>query len=264
VQKKAATNPVQKKASQKPDSSPSAVEKHYCLPCESKLKPVNCYGDDTGGDNKRKRKQRVGKLGRRDPCEEFGFGAAKKRRASPVKYTEEEEEWEDEVVDVTNDMEEVVEDIDDSNIFFELDTEQYKFLFPLVKQMKLTNALLKENNKLLTGLLQGGMGVAVGNQQELSDPELKRLLDGVTAMTPHPQHVKFYKAFVQNYTKLLQFKQQFNSVKVTPNHDPQLGNWLKNMKTQLRYLLQGTGHFTVDPRYVTYLTGVGVTFTAEL
>jgi hypothetical protein len=141
------TNPVQKKASQKSDSSPCAVEKRDHLPRESKLKPVNRYGDDTGGDNKRKRKQWVGKLGRHDPLEEFGFAAAKKRRASPVKYTEEEEEWEDEIVDVTDDMEEVVEDVDDSDIFFEPDTEQYKFLFPLVKQMKLTNALLKENNK---------------------------------------------------------------------------------------------------------------------
>lgn len=25
--------------------------------------------------------------------------------------------------------------------------------------------------------------------------------------------------------------------------DPQLGNWVKNMKTQLRCLMQGTGHF---------------------
>ncbi len=161
----------------------------------------------------------MGKVGRRDPHEEFGFGAAKKRRASPVL------------------TEEVVEDVDDSDILFKPDTDTYKFLFPLLKQMKITNALLKvllkENNKLLTGLIQGGMGVAVGNQQELSDPELKRLLDGVTAMTPHPQHVKFYKLFVQNYTKLLHFKKQFNSVKVTPHHDPQLGNWLKNMKTQL-------------------------------
>ena len=156
----------------------------------------------------------MGKVGRRDPREEFGFGAAKKRRASPVNYTEEEEEWEeDEVVDVTEDTEEVLEDDDDSDMFFEPDTEQYKFLFPLiVKQMKITNALLKENNKLLTGLFQGGMGVAGGKQQELSDPELKKLLDGMTAMIPYPQRVKFHKSFVQNYTKLLQFKQQYNTV----------------------------------------------------
>ncbi len=95
MQKKAATNPVQKKASQKPDSSPSAIEKHDHLPHESKLKPVDHHGDDTGGDNKRKRKQKVGKLGRHDPHEEFGFGAAKKRRASPVKHSEEEEEEEE-------------------------------------------------------------------------------------------------------------------------------------------------------------------------
>ncbi len=264
MQKKAATNPVQKKASQKPDSSPSAVEKRDRLPHELKLKPVNHYGDDTGGDNKRKRKQRVGKLGRHDPCEEFVFGAAKKRRASPVKYTEEEEKWEDKVVDVTDDMEEVVEDVDDSDIFFKPDTEQYKFLFPLVKQMKITNALLKENNELLTGLLQGGMGEAGGKQQELFDPELKKLRDGMTTMTPHPLLGKFHKSFALNYTKLLLFKQQFNSVRVTPNHNPQLGNWLKNMKTQLRYLLEGKGNFTLDTHYVSYLTGVDVTFSSEL
>ncbi len=192
MQKKATTSLVHKKASQKPDSSPSAVKKCYLLPHESKLKSVDRYGDDTGGDNKRKRKQQVGKVGRHDPREEFGFGAAKKRRASPVEYTEEEEEWEDEVMDGTEDTEEVVEDVDDSDIFFKPDTKEYKFLVTLLKQMKLTNVLLKEISRLLTGVLQGGMGVAVGNQQELSDPELKRLLDGVTAMALHPQHVKFY------------------------------------------------------------------------
>ncbi len=98
VRKKAAANPVQKKASQKPDSTPSAVKKCDHLSCESKLKPANHYGNDTGGDNKRKRKQWVGKVGRCDPHEEFGFGSVKKRRASPVKHTEEEEEWEEDEV----------------------------------------------------------------------------------------------------------------------------------------------------------------------
>jgi hypothetical protein len=131
--------------------------------------------------------------------------------------------------------------------------------------MNVLIALVKMNNTLLAGLLQGGMGEAGGKQQELFDPELKKLRDGMTAMTPHPLLAKFHKSFVPNYTKLLQFKPQFNSVRVTPNHDPQLGNWLmKNMKTQLRYLLEGKGDFSMDTHCVSYLMGVGVAFSSEL
>jgi hypothetical protein len=100
------------------------------------------------------------------------------------------------------------------------------------------------------------MGEAGGKQQELFDPELKKLRDGMTTMTPHPLLAKFHKSFVLNYTELLLFKQQFNSVRVTPNHDSQLGNWLKNMKTQVLHLVL---NFKCSLRFLTSYVEVYLT-----
>ncbi len=74
--------------------------------------------------------------------------------------------------------------------------------------------------------------------QELTNPALKSLRYAVAFMTPHPAlAARFHKLSVTNYTNLLLFKQEYNNIRVTPTHDPQLGNWMKNMKTQLRYLM---------------------------
>jgi hypothetical protein len=53
-------------------------------------------------------------------------------------------------------------------------------------------------------------------------------------MTPHPTlAARFHKLFDQNHTNLLLFKQECNIIRGIPTHDPQLGNSVKNMKTQL-------------------------------
>ncbi len=91
--------------------------------------------------------------------------------------------------------------------------------------------------------------------QELTDPALKSLRDAVAAMIPPPTlAVRFHKPFVTNYTGLLLFNQEYNNIRVMPAHDPQLGNWVKKMKMQLRNLMQGTGHFITDSCYAQYLT----------
>ncbi len=83
-------------------------------------------------------------------------------------------------------------------------------------------------------------------------------------MTSHPTLAgRFHKPFATNYTNLLLFKQKYINIKVVPAHDPQLGNWVKNMKMQLRYLMQGTGHFITDSCYVQYLTKIGVTISND-
>ncbi len=64
----------------------------------------------------------MGIIGRCDPQEEFGFGASKKIRASHTKDTEEDEWEEDEVVDITDDIEEDVEAVDDGGILFDPST----------------------------------------------------------------------------------------------------------------------------------------------
>ncbi len=93
---------------------------------------------------------------------------------------------------------------------------------------------------------------------------LKSLRDKLAAMAPHPSlAARFHKAFVQNYTKLLLFKQEYGNVRVLPAHDEQLANWVKNMKTQLWYMLHGDGQFITDPRYVSYLRNVGITFSDD-
>jgi hypothetical protein len=48
-----------------------------------------------------------------------------------------------------------------------------------------------------------------------------------------------------------------------PTHDPQLGNWVKNMKMQLRNMTQGTGHFITDFCYIQYLTKIDVTISND-
>jgi hypothetical protein len=83
---------------------------------------------------------------------------------------------------------------------------------------------------------------------------LKPVRDAVAAVTPHPTlAARFHKPFVTNYTNLLLFKQKYNNVRVMPAHDPQLDNWVKNIKTQQRYLMQGTGHFITDSHFLQYL-----------
>jgi hypothetical protein len=110
-------------------------------------------------------------------------------------------------------------------------------------------------------------GIAFGEKeqkQELTDPTLKSLRDAVAAMTPHPTlAARFHKPFVTHYTKLLLFKQEYGNIRVSPAHDPQLGRWVKNMKTQLRYMMQGEGKFITDPRCVQYLTKIGVTLSND-
>ncbi len=103
AERKAATSqapPAAGKKSKQP-TSPTALErKRETLPCQSKEKPFDHYADE--GAAVSKRKKRVGKPGRRDPREEFGYGGVKKKRAPTEKYDEDEEEWEDE--DVVGDV----------------------------------------------------------------------------------------------------------------------------------------------------------------
>jgi hypothetical protein len=137
--------------------------------------------------------------------------------------------------------------------------------------MNILIGLVKSTNALLDNILQGSM-LDMGmnafrekeQEQELTNPALKSLRDAVAAMTPHPTlAARFHKPFVTNDTSLLLFKQEYKNIRVTPAHDPQLGNWVKNMKTQLRNLMQGTGHFVTDSRYVQYLTKINVTISKD-
>ena len=101
--RKAATSqapPAAGKKAKKPTSPASLERKRETLPRQSKEKPLERYADE--GAAVSKRKQRVGKPGRRDPREEFGYGGVKKKRAPAEKYDEDEEEWEDE--DVVDDV----------------------------------------------------------------------------------------------------------------------------------------------------------------
>ncbi len=103
VQKAVAEQSVQKKSAQNPATSQKAIDR---------------YADEGGAVSKREK--RVGKPGRWDhheefvyggvKNEEFVYGGVKKRRAPPVKYAEEEEEWEDEDVVALSDEAEAEED----------------------------------------------------------------------------------------------------------------------------------------------------------
>jgi hypothetical protein len=141
-------------------------------------------------------------------------------------------------------------------------------LLPLMKKMNTMIGLLEKTYVLLGNIIMGGMmmeGIGENAQgQDLTNPMLKTLKDKLAAMSPHPTlAARFHKAFVQNYTKLLLFKQEYGNVKVSAAHDEQLANWVKNMKTQLRYMLHGDGQFITDPRYVSYLRNVGITFSDD-
>jgi hypothetical protein len=141
----------------------------------------------------------------------------------------------------------------------------------MIKKMNDLIGLVKDIHALLANVLQGGMldmGMnAIGEKEQgqaLTDPMLKVLRDELAAMKPHPSlAARFHKAFVAQYNKLLLFKQEYGNVRVSPAHDEQLANWVKNMKTQLRYKLQGEGKFITDSRYVSYLRKVGVTFSND-
>jgi hypothetical protein len=111
------------KKSKQATSLATSEGKWATLPHQSKEKPVDHYADDGGGASKRKVGE--GKPGRHDPCEEFGYGDSKKRKAPAVKYAEEEEEeeeWEDEDVVVLSDKAEAEEDEEDEGILFDKHT----------------------------------------------------------------------------------------------------------------------------------------------
>ncbi len=93
-------------------------------------------------------------------------------------------------------------------------------------------------------------------EKELTSPALKSLRDAVASMTPCPTlAARFY-----NPVNLLLFKQEYNKIRVMHTNDPQLGNWVTNMKTQLRNLMQRTGHFSTEFCYIQYLTKNDFTF----
>jgi len=120
--RKAATSqapPAAGKKAKKPTSPASLERKRETLPRQSKEKPLERYADE--GAAVSKRKQRVGKPGRRDPREEFGYGGVKKKRAPAEKYDEDEEEWEDEDVVVLSDADEERDEEDE--ILFERHTK---------------------------------------------------------------------------------------------------------------------------------------------
>ena len=136
------------------------------------------------------------------------------------------------------------------------------------KKMNTMIGLLEKTYGLLGNIMLGGMmvdGIGENAQgQDLTDPTLKSLRDKLVAMPPHPSlAARFHKAFVHNFNKLLLFKQEFGNVRVSPAYDEQLSNWVKNMKTQLRYMLHGEGQFITDPRYVSYLRSAGITFSDD-
>jgi hypothetical protein len=70
--------PAAGKKSKQPASPASLEWKRETLPRQSKEKPLERYADE--GAAVSKRKKHVGKPGRRDPREEFGYGGVKKKK----------------------------------------------------------------------------------------------------------------------------------------------------------------------------------------
>ena len=140
-------------------------------------------------------------------------------------------------------------------------------IMPIMKKLNVVIGLLERTCAALVDIYAGGTVEGIGENaqgQDLTDPTLKSLRDKLAAMSPHPTlAARFHKALVQNFNKLLLFKQEYGNVRVLPAHDEQLANWVKNMKTQLRYMLHGDGQFITDPRYVSYLRNVGITFSDD-
>mgnify|MGYP000863610565 CR=1 FL=1 len=138
---------------------------------------------------------------------------------------------------------------------------------PIMKKLDVVIRLLERTCAALVDIYAGGTVEGIGENaqgQDLTDPTLKSLRDKLAAMTPHPSlAARFHKAFLINFNKLLLFKQEYGNVKVSPAHDEQLANWVKNMKTHLRYMLHGDGQFITDPRYVSFLRNAGITFSDD-
>ncbi len=138
---------------------------------------------------------------------------------------------------------------------------------PIMKQLDVVIKLLERACAALVDIYGGGTVEGIGENaqgQDLTDPTPKSLRDKLVAMPPHPSlAARFHKAFVHNFNKLLLFKQGYGNVRVLPAYDEQLANWVKNMKTQLRYMLHGEGQFITDPRYVSYLRSAGITFSDD-
>ncbi len=135
--RKAATSqapPAASKKSKQP-TSPAALEwKRETLPRQSKEKPLDHYADE--GAAVSKRKKRVGKPGRLDPWEEFGYGGVKKKRAPAEKYDEDEEEWEDDDVVVLSDHGESYADKEQEGIYVSISyTQEYNLLLPVLKKL---------------------------------------------------------------------------------------------------------------------------------
>ena len=129
-------------------------------------------------------------------------------------------------------------------------------IMPIMKQLDVVIQLLERTCKALVDVYSGATVEGIGENaqgQDLTDPTLKTLKDKLGAMSPHPTlAARFHKAFLHNYTKLLLYKQQYGNVRVSPAHDEQLANWVKNMKTQLRYMLHGDGQLLSTTLFVTY------------
>jgi hypothetical protein len=138
---------------------------------------------------------------------------------------------------------------------------------PIMKKLNVVIGLLERTCAALIDIYAGGTVEGIGENaqgQDLTDPTLKSLRDKLAAIPPHPSlAARFHKAFVLNFNKLLFFKQEYGNVRVSPVYDEQLANWVKNMKTQLQYMLHGNGQFITDPRYVSYLRSVGITFSDD-
>lgn len=95
----------------------------------------------------------------------------------------------------------------------------------------------------------------------LTDERVKKLINSVENITPLHNTTRFHKAFVKNYKLLLRHYQTTGSVRVTPTQNKELSAWLTNMKTALRlYYTLGSGRLADDPRYIKYMSAVGVKY----
>ncbi len=86
-------------------------------------------------------------------------------------------------------------------------TEEHNLFIPMIKKMNILVGLVKTTNALLANVLQGGMS-DMGMKAFREKEQEQELTDSA----------------------LSHFKMQLH-IRVTPIHDPQLGNWVKNMKT---------------------------------
>ncbi len=98
----------------------------------------------------------------------------------------------------------------------------------------------------------------------MSAGRVRKLIKSVEDLIPLHNLTHIHNAFVNNYKLLLRHYRTTGSVRVTPTQNKELSAWLTNMKTALRlYSTLGSGRLADDPRYIKYMSAVGVKYEVK-